>query len=434
LWNALSPFLFLGLGSLWHPVIYSRAKAPLYLFLYRSFCLGFLFHLSLAFFVRDLNTTLIASALVSILGVYFFLTGIDWKPTSKTRFLFFILLSVTYLARILLEPIQQWDARSVWFFQGKILFYQGAFGDIWDTKRFLFGNLDYPKLHALLAAQSANLAGFWNEYLPKTSLFLLLLPVFSFFTQQIKRNGYSLAFLLLALFVPGSLLWEGYMDGIFSLYAMMALYRFCKFVQEEDITNLLDGALAIGVALSLKNEGALFLTATFTAFLPLFFVFFSKYRKIFNETRLWLITGFVLFPFLYWFWQKYSLKIPSQMFLHPITLSEVFQRITWNSFSEILKSAAFHGKFLQGIGFFFLAVILGGWKFIISWNRSFTFLCFWIVSYFFGISAVLYSNSMELYLPQHLYYIMDRLMLTILQGLFVGILLFSDSEEKKRAS
>jgi len=41
---------------------------------------------------------------------------------------------------------------------------------------YRFSHPDYPLLVPILAAQAANLAGFWNEQLPKSALVLLLVP------------------------------------------------------------------------------------------------------------------------------------------------------------------------------------------------------------------------------------------------------------------
>ncbi len=438
MWIVVSAFLAIGMGAVVGRWIFP-SKQDFFTLLRRSLCLGFLVQLSFLFVARSLPLQMVISGFIALLGFYIFF--FQWKKRSHSLRvgLFFTTVSSVYVFRILLEPIQQWDARSVWFFQGKILYYAQSLGNIWDWKNFLFGNFDYPKLHALLAAQSAQLAGMWNEYLPKFSLFLLLLPPLCFFAEKAKRNGFYLAFFIAALFVPGSLLWEGYMDGYFSLYALMAIYFFCQTAKTFHFERFLDGLLAAGVALSLKNEGLLLLV---TCCVPTFgfwlFSFLFQKRRIeiseFSRRRAFALIVIIAFPFLFWSWEKFHYQIPSQMFYQPLTWQEIFSRISFSSFLEICKSAAFHGKVLPALGLLLASFPLGGWKFFRQESRTFQFLGFWVVLYFVGISYALYSNSMELYLPQHLYHVMDRLMLVVVQSCFVGILIFSEAlGERSRA-
>ncbi len=425
MWIVVSALLALGSGALCAPLVFP-GKMGFFSLVRRALCLGFLFQLAILLVAQSLPMQMVLTGFAAVLGGYFFFWKWDRAMESRGKLIGFALIALVYLGRILLEPVQQWDARSVWFFQGKILFYSKKMGASWDTQNFLFGNLDYPKLHALLAAQSGQLIGFWNEYLPKFSLFLLLLPLLCFVFEYARKNGFFIAFFLLMLFVPGSLLWEGYMDGYFSLYALVALFFFAQFTQTMAKIDLLEGILAAGVALSLKNEGALFLLAAGLALLPFFLTRSNDFlRKHWRDKHLLTVCAIVLSPFLLWWGHKIYFSIPSQMFLHPVSQAEIWQRVTFESFWEILKSAALHGKGLQGLGVFVAALLLGGWRYWRETRSSYAFLALWMVVYFCGISYALYANSMELYLPQHLHHVMDRLMLTVLQAFFVGILLIS---------
>ncbi len=430
MWIVVSALLAIGSGALFLPLIFP-GKSSFFPLLRRALCLGFLFQLCLLLVVKSLSLQMILAGFAALLGGYFFFWKWDRTVDSYKKVIGLGLVATLFLGRILLEPVQQWDARSVWFFQGKILFYSKKLGGIWDTQNFLFGNFDYPKLHALLAAQAGQLMGFWNEYLPKFSLLLLLLPILCFLFEQSRKNGFYWAFLLLALFVPGSFLWEGYMDGYFALYALLALFFFAQFAQTLAKTDLLEGILAAGVALSLKNEGALFLLSCSLALLPALLLSQENFlRKHWRDKHLLTVCAMILLPFLLWWGHKIYYSIPSQMFLHPVTQAEIWQRMTPASFGAILQSAAWHGKGLQGIGIFLAALVLGGWRYVRETRASLGFLMVWIVVYFCGISYALYANSMELYLPQHLYHVMDRLMLTILQAFFAGILVFSVQQMK----
>jgi hypothetical protein len=101
-------------------------------------------------------------------------------------------------------------------------------GADWSHGSLAFSHPDYPKLVPAIAAQLAFLKGYWNEFLPKASLIVMLVPlllrIFSF-----QRP--SLSFLLLpVLFFAsfGAWLWNGYMDGYLALYCGSRT-RVCSF-------------------------------------------------------------------------------------------------------------------------------------------------------------------------------------------------------------
>src|SRR5258706_16435582 len=63
-------------------------------------------------------------------------------------------------------------------FHAKMIYTAGAFGQStgWQNPVVAFSHPDYPNLVPTLAAQAAFVVGFWNEYIPKISLFFMLGP------------------------------------------------------------------------------------------------------------------------------------------------------------------------------------------------------------------------------------------------------------------
>ena len=174
-----------------------------------------------------------------------------------------------YYIQILSEPVSQWDARVIWFFHARMIWAEGALRQSagWDHPSIGFSNPDYPKLVAAMAAQLAYLKGYWNEFLPKGSLVVMLVPltfwVFSFYQK-------SLSFILLVLtffFSLGILLWVGYMDGYLALYSGVALLLFGRHLSERRDMDLYSGICALGIGASLKYEGLLFGLCAITALL-----------------------------------------------------------------------------------------------------------------------------------------------------------------------
>jgi len=100
------------------------------------------------------------------------------RPSRVTALVLATGIRLASVVAIVLDPLSDWDARSVWFFHGKMIFFSGGI-----TRTTGLGlnigyddHPEYPMLVPGLAAQVAQVVGFWNEYLPKFSL-VLLLPV-----------------------------------------------------------------------------------------------------------------------------------------------------------------------------------------------------------------------------------------------------------------
>jgi hypothetical protein len=205
-------------------------------------------------------------------GVRFFVTagpkGRDLRASMLPVLCIIFILGVYYI-QILSEPLSHWDARVIWFFHARMIWAEGALRQSagWNHSSIGFSNPDYPKLVAAMAAQLAYVKGYWNEFLPKGSLVVLLVPltlwVFSFWQK-------SLSFVLLVLtffFSLGILLWVGYMDGYLALYAGVALLLFGRHFSERRDTDLYSGMCALGIGASLKYEGLLFGLCAITALL-----------------------------------------------------------------------------------------------------------------------------------------------------------------------
>jgi hypothetical protein len=176
--------------------------------------------------------------------------------------LFALLVAVIvylYAVLILTLPLTHWDARSIWFFQAKIIYFSGALANdaAWTTLEFMHGA--YPKLLPTLAAQVADVAGFWNETLPKSALLVLLCPAAIGLTSFV-RGPLSGSFLIAMLFFPTyGVLWNGYADGYLALYAGLSVLALGRWVEGRCPGDLLLGFAALGISASLKNEGLLFL-------------------------------------------------------------------------------------------------------------------------------------------------------------------------------
>lgn len=71
-----------------------------------------------------------------------------------------------YYFTILIDPLEDWDARSIWFFHAKMIAAAESIGlrAGWGHPSLRFSHSDSPNLIPALAAQLSHLLGYWNEY------------------------------------------------------------------------------------------------------------------------------------------------------------------------------------------------------------------------------------------------------------------------------
>lgn len=185
-------------------------------------------------------------------GVRAFLGGLDAAGAV------IFALAITGLAiRVLGEPLSDWDARSIWYFHAKIIYYADRLltEDSWVNPAMEWARLDYPKLNAFLAALWSRALGTWNDLDPKASLLLLNAPVVLLAIGFTRSNARRLLLVAILTLKGGNLLWDGRMDGLLAAYTGLgALYggRFAKSGDKGDFAVVL---LAAGLASGLKNEG-----------------------------------------------------------------------------------------------------------------------------------------------------------------------------------
>ncbi|MEY4632542.1 MAG: hypothetical protein RIQ81_2662 [Pseudomonadota bacterium] len=129
-------------------------------------------------------------------------------------------LMISWLSVV--SPILMGDAKVMWFFHGKMIFFAKGINMAagFDDPSVVFSHPDYPKLVATTGAAIANIATFWNDYLPKFSVALVQLPVFAFFCDLISAGQPLLGLVLLisGTSAAGTLLYNGYMDGLLGLW------------------------------------------------------------------------------------------------------------------------------------------------------------------------------------------------------------------------
>jgi len=227
---------------------------------------GLLVDYALGMLLPQLRWVLVAEAAIAAAGLAWVLArnprllaallGMGWL-----RWMLAAAVLLLFAGAILFESVRDWDARSIWFFAAKRLFFGGGLGagpDDWTQRAYGFSHADYPKLLPLLAAQFASMWGLWNEYIPKAGLLLLLLPVVIGLLGLPRRLGLSLLFLAGALLLStGRYLWNGYADTYLGLYGVLAAVWLARWLESGEATTLALASAFLGVAINLKNEGIL---------------------------------------------------------------------------------------------------------------------------------------------------------------------------------
>lgn len=241
---------------------------------------GLLTAIICAMLTTNINAALLAQTSIAMFGIYRLYTSrqgnrtnpaLQPNPSSWPQMTVFMVLIFIFSCILISDPIADWDARSIWFYHAKVIYYTKdiwAHGQ-WAEQANIYTHLNYPKLFPLLAAQVANAFGFWNEYIPKLAIALLACPILAFFVEsalKTQRNhraipvNFLLLFMMLFMFDgAGFYLTSGYMDGWVALYSICASMMLTTAIQQhnsDDGRNSRIQALVFLAILSqIKQEG-----------------------------------------------------------------------------------------------------------------------------------------------------------------------------------
>ena len=229
---------------------------------------------------------------LSITFIYFFVSK-KYKDYWHLKIIILLLLLIS-----LGTPTLPNDARYIYIFSGKILFYESNLyvllenhlSDIVTTR---------PKLPATLSATFAQLVGSWNEIFPKSTNIIIILPPIIFLISFFKDQVLILLWLFLMLFFSGKLFVNGLMDGILALYFVSSILISYKIsITKEDFEKklLYFTMFIFFVILSLcKNEGSVMILVILLSSIIVDLIFIKKINY-----KLLSITFLSLCPFIIW--------------------------------------------------------------------------------------------------------------------------------------
>lgn len=283
---------WVGLAPLWRRLVRRDRRTPLLPLLALAWLSGLLVNYGLVLAVQNLRLALGIGTGLAVMGLvhlgftlYRAARVGNLVPGANLGWLGAGLLLALYAVPILTQPLQAWDARSIWFFHARMIYVAGELSPTTglDHRSIAFSHPDYPKLIPALAAQLATLRGYWNEYLPKAALWLALGPAFlGLFALSRQR----IAFLFLLTVLPFSLgewLWNGYMDGHLALYLALALLFIGQALRSADDLDLFLGLTTLALLPNIKNEGYLAALAILIAW-----GITAWLRRTFDDARVWV--------------------------------------------------------------------------------------------------------------------------------------------------
>ena len=294
---------------------------------------------------RDLDLIKYTAVLSFLIFFNYFLWSINsWEIIKSINFIFLLFvffyffiskkynnywyLKITIILLLLIclgSPTISWDARSIYLFSAKRLFYESNLYISLDNY-FAVGMNAFPKLPATLSATFAQLIGAWNEVFPKSTNVIIIFPPILFLISFFKNKLFALAWLFLMLLFSGKLLVNGLMDGIIALYfvaSVLIVYKIAseKYEKENKIFYLILFLFFSTLSLS-KNEGIVIVLVILLSS----FLIDGIYKKKINH-KLWLTTVVSLVPILFWKYLVIRNNIITE-FIQYDPVSRIVTRIT----------------------------------------------------------------------------------------------------------
>ena len=200
--------------------------------------------------------------------IFFYFKNISENPFLKIFFLVIIFISLGTTIGDGLQWSTLWDARSIWFFHAKRIFYDQSIFSVSDNYA-MFSHNEYPNLAPAFASSLALVVGHWNEVFPKLAFPLMFLPPMILMYSFLKSTNY-LIFLSIIFYTIGNYLFNGYADGLVAIYfGSSAFLIYLLFIVEDNFYRnrsffyLLTFCFFTILTL-IKNEGSVLLLVLFT--------------------------------------------------------------------------------------------------------------------------------------------------------------------------
>ena len=220
---------------------------------------------------------------------------------------------------IVFEPIHHWDARCVWYYHAKHIYEENAINR--NSGFSLHNEFNrnahpyYPKLVSATGAYLSKAYGFWNEYLPKTNL-LVLMAAFLFAIISATAIPIAVRFFFPFLFVGFNTFWfsTGYIDPWLGMFVGTLIVFLVSYLGSRKPSDLLSCVLTGFLLLNFKNESIIALVSLVCASTFVGWLLFRKDR-IRKHIKLllmrnWAVLLVAALPFVIWSVEKRIWHLP----------------------------------------------------------------------------------------------------------------------------
>ncbi|MEN5266055.1 hypothetical protein [Stenotrophomonas sp. TWI587] len=213
------------------------------------------------FYAAGAGGVLLTALVVACLGMFLVVAFTHLFSRQNSLAVVFVLaLSLIALA----SPSPAWDARSIWLFHGKRIFYDASLYAQLDNYA-IWSHNDYPSFVPALMASVAHVFGYWNDVFPKVVVPLAMLPALLVILPRIPRLEWRMVFLVVLVVLGGNHLVDGYVDALLAL-SFVATFLLINEIMAADrpgFGQYLQLTLTAAILALVKNEGAaLLLCAT----------------------------------------------------------------------------------------------------------------------------------------------------------------------------
>ena len=215
--------------------------------------------------------------------------------SNRVLFFFFLLLLIMSLG----SAVQVWDARSIFMFNAKRIFFEDTFSTY--LKSFGF-NINYPILYPVLSSTLNIYFNYWSEIIPKLSiLFLSLIPLINIYSEIEKKDQLLFTFLFFLIFEYQIL--NGDCDVLIGLYSVNNIILINKIIKnthsekKANFLSIIDLLLANIIFLLLKPQSW---AITFAFVNTLFILFIYKEIKLKKLLLVLLIILVSITPLYHW--------------------------------------------------------------------------------------------------------------------------------------
>ena len=343
-----------------------------------------------------------------------------------TKLFFFILIFIS-----LCSPTRDWDARSIWMFHAKKIFFEQNIFSQFDNYGF---QNEYPIFISYYSAQLARLAGNWNDILPKLSSFLLAIPCMIYLSEKSKNKIHELIIISLYTIFFGKALINGEADALLGLYFTSIFFLlFLDGVklsfEKKNILNVFFLISLIIIFSNLKtNSFILLIILTISGLL------FLKNK---NRTKIFLFSLFLsLIPLAYFKYNVLKFNISGTFFKSFLDVN-FFDILT--NFSELLIiiNEIFINKYFVFTLFIIFIFIYSKKEstlknynnfFLINFNKKFNFIyaailicllhIIFLISVLMVLSSEVYFDIVVLSLQRYMFPILFFLSYIVIYAIF----------------